>query len=137
MALVIMTVEILLGRSSSVAGFRRGCCRMELLWFVDSHIPEAISLHPYSAFRVAKPQECISCLSWSRPWLWLGPGRVAALHIICSIVSTVVDYDAVRKETAAVFEEKVTEVRGLVGKLQKTQRAVEQALDQYEKVCSR
>ena len=49
---------------------------------------------------------------------------------------TVVDYDAVRKETAGAFEEKIVEVRGLVAKLQKTQRAAEQALDQYEKSCS-
>ena len=41
----------------------------------------------------------------------------------------VVDYDSLRKEVAAIFEEKVVEVQGLVAKLQKTQRAAEQALD--------
>ena len=49
---------------------------------------------------------------------------------------TVVDYDVVRKETASAFEEKILEVRGLVAKLQKTQRAAEQALGQYEKSCA-
>ena len=49
---------------------------------------------------------------------------------------TVVDYDAVRKETASAFDEKIVEVRGLVAKLQKTQRAAEQTLDQYEKSCT-
>ena len=47
----------------------------------------------------------------------------------------VVDYDAVRAETAAVFEARALEVRTLVTKLQKTQRAAEQVLDQYEKSC--
>ena len=46
------------------------------------------------------------------------------------------DYDALRKETAAVFDAKVGEVKELVSKLQKTQKAAEQALDQYEKACS-
>ena len=41
----------------------------------------------------------------------------------------VVDYDALRKNTAAVFDAKVQEVRGLVEKLQKTQRAAEQTLE--------
>ena len=45
----------------------------------------------------------------------------------------VADYDGLRKETAAVFDAKVGEVKDLVSKLQKTQKAVEQALDQYEK----
>ena len=48
----------------------------------------------------------------------------------------VADYDGLRKETAAVFDAKVGEVKDLVSKLQKTQKAVEQALDQYEKSCS-
>jgi hypothetical protein len=43
----------------------------------------------------------------------------------------VVDYDALRKEVSAVLADKTTEVQGLVAKLQKTQRAAEQALDKY------
>merc|ERR1711862_242172 len=43
----------------------------------------------------------------------------------CAPVS---DYDALRKETAAVFDAKVGEVKELVSKLQKTQKAAEQAL---------
>ena len=43
--------------------------------------------------------------------------------------ATVVDYDALRKSTAAVFDVKVQEVKGLVAKLQKTQRAAEQTLE--------
>ena len=39
------------------------------------------------------------------------------------------DYDGLRKEVAAVFADKVMEVQTLVAKLQKTQRAAEQALD--------
>ena len=42
----------------------------------------------------------------------------------------VVDYDALRKNTAAVFDAKAQEVRGLVEKLQKTQRAAEQTLEE-------
>ena len=41
----------------------------------------------------------------------------------------VVDYNGLRKEVAAAFADKVGEVQGLVAKLQKTQRAAEQALD--------
>jgi len=44
-------------------------------------------------------------------------------------LSTVVDYDALRKSTAAAFDVKVQEVKGLVEKLQKTQRAAEQTLE--------
>ena len=47
--------------------------------------------------------------------------------IVC--FSTVVDYDALRKSTAAAFDVKVQEVKGLVEKLQKTQRAAEQTLE--------
>ena len=43
----------------------------------------------------------------------------------------VVDYDAMRKGMAATFDEKIVEVRGLVTKLQKTQRAAEQTLEKY------
>ena len=43
--------------------------------------------------------------------------------------ATVVDYDALRKSTAAVFDVKIQEVKGLVEKLQKTQRAAEQTLE--------
>lgn len=39
------------------------------------------------------------------------------------------DYDSMRKNMATVFDEKLLEVRGLVTKLQKTQRAAEQTLD--------
>ena len=41
----------------------------------------------------------------------------------------VVDYNGLRKEVAAAFADKIVEVQGLVAKLQKTQRAAEQALD--------
>ena len=77
-----------------------------------------------SSFGVRSPRNigfCWSCSNASCQCLPLHP--------------TVVDYDAVRKETASAFEEKIVEVRGLVAKLQKTQRAAEQALDQYEKSC--
>lgn len=52
------------------------------------------------------------------------------------VIFAVADYDSLRKETAAVFDAKVGEVKDLVSKLQKTQKAAEQALDQYEKSCS-
>lgn len=45
------------------------------------------------------------------------------------LFSPVVDYDALRKNTATVFDAKVQEVRGLVDKLQKTQRAAEKTLE--------
>ena len=59
---------------------------------------------------------------------------LAYLSSVCA--APVVDYDAVRKDTASAFEEKIVEVRGLVAKLQKTQRAAETALDKYEKSCT-
>jgi hypothetical protein len=43
----------------------------------------------------------------------------------------VTDYDAMRKNMAATFDGKVAEVRDLVAKLQKTQRAAEQTLEKY------
>ena len=43
----------------------------------------------------------------------------------------VVDYDALRKEVVTVFADRAAQVQGLVAKLQKTQRAAEQALDRY------
>ena len=46
-------------------------------------------------------------------------------------VFAVLDYDALRKETAVAIGEKIDVVRGLVVKVQKTQRAAEEALDKY------
>jgi hypothetical protein len=43
----------------------------------------------------------------------------------------VVDYDGVRREVSSIFAEKAAEVQSLVAKLQKTQRAAEQALDKF------
>ena len=45
------------------------------------------------------------------------------------IFFSVVDYDAMRKSMATVFDGKIQEVRSLVTKLQKTQRAAEQTLE--------
>ena len=56
-----------------------------------------------------------------------------AINYMSSLFCTapVVDYDAMRKSMAAIFDEKIVEVRGLVTKLQKTQRAAEQTLEKY------
>jgi hypothetical protein len=43
----------------------------------------------------------------------------------------VIDYDALRKEVTAVFADRAAQVQALVVKLQKTQRAAEQALDKH------
>ena len=43
----------------------------------------------------------------------------------------VVDYDALRKDVVNIFSDKASEVQRLVTKLQKIQRAAEQALDRY------
>lgn len=56
----------------------------------------------------------------------LEPSSTEAAWNFCA---PVVDYDGLRKEVSAIFEDKVVEVQGLVAKLQKTQRAAEQALD--------
>ena len=45
------------------------------------------------------------------------------------IAFSVVDYDAMRAEAKDVFDSKIAEVHVLVARLQKTQRAAEQALD--------
>ena len=47
-------------------------------------------------------------------------------------VLSVVDYDVMRKSMATVFDGKIQEVRSLVSKLQKTQRAAEQTLEKYD-----
>jgi len=43
----------------------------------------------------------------------------------------VVDYDGVRRDVSSIFADKAAEVQSLVAKLQKTQRAAEQALDKF------
>lgn len=48
----------------------------------------------------------------------------------------VVDYDGMRREVSSIFVDKAAAVQSLVSKLQKTQRAAEQALDKYEKTCA-
>merc|ERR1712032_983434 len=73
-----------------------------------------------------------------RPWCYveaqlLGANGGAPAWNYCA---PVVDYDAMRAEAKDVFDLKVGEVRGLVARLQKTQRAAEQALDLYEQHCT-
>merc|ERR1712093_199653 len=60
----------------------------------------------------------------------------SAAEAAWNLCAPVTDYDGLRKEVAAIFADKVVEVQGLVAKLQKTQRAAEQALDKYEKTCA-
>ena len=43
----------------------------------------------------------------------------------------IIDYDGVRQEVSNIFADKAAEVQSLVAKLQKTQRAAEQALDKF------
>lgn len=43
----------------------------------------------------------------------------------------VVDYDGMRREVSSIFVDKAAAVQSLVAKLQKTQRAAEQALDKF------
>ena len=47
----------------------------------------------------------------------------------------VIDYDVLRMELKEVFTEKVDEVRFALSRLQKAQRAAEQALDMYDGCC--
>merc|ERR1740123_1320931 len=73
-----------------------------------------------------------------RPWCYvetqlLGANGGGPAWNYCA---PVVDYDAMRAEAKDVFESKIGEVRGLVARLQKTQRAAEQALDLYEQHCA-
>ena len=46
-----------------------------------------------------------------------------------SALFAVLEYDALRKEVGAIFADKTDEVRDVVGKLHKTQRAAEETLD--------
>jgi len=55
--------------------------------------------------------------------------EASAAEAAWNFCAPVVDYDALRKDVAAVFADKTVEVQGWVAKLQKTQRAVEQTLD--------
>merc|ERR1712032_1764824 len=73
-----------------------------------------------------------------RPWCYvetqvLGASGDAPAWNYCA---PVIDYDAMRAEAKAVFDSKLGEVRGLVVRLQKTQRAAEQALDLFEQHCA-
>ena len=81
--------------------------------------------------------------------------EASAAEAAWNFCAPVVDYDGLRKEVATAFDDKIVEVQGLVARLQKTQRAAEQALDKrvsyhmllhsvvvftcgvrYEKTCS-
>lgn len=55
--------------------------------------------------------------------------EASAAEAAWNFCAPVADYDGLRKEAAAAFADKVVEVQGLVARLQKTQRAAEQALD--------
>ena len=55
--------------------------------------------------------------------------EASAAEAAWNFCAPVVDYDGLRREAAAAFADKVVEVQGLVARLQKTQRAAEQALD--------
>ena len=72
-----------------------------------------------------------------------------AAEVAWNFCLPVTDYDGLHMEVAAIFKDKVVEVQCLVAKLQKTQRAAEQALDKcvltgagphwsrrYEKTCA-
>ena len=53
----------------------------------------------------------------------------SAAEAVWNFCLPVTDYDGLHMEVAAIFKDKVVEVQCLVAKLQKTQRAAEQALD--------
>ena len=65
------------------------------------------------------------CLHFACDKLLEASGAEAAWNFCAPVV----DYDGLRKEVAAALADKIVEVQGLVAKLQKTQRAAEQALD--------
>ena len=88
-----------------------------------------------------------------RPWCYV-EAQVPAMHYshVCCVLlravsgklldasateaawnycTPVTDYDALRKEVTAVFADRAAQVQALVVKLQKTQRAAEQALDKH------
>merc|ERR1712187_610137 len=73
-----------------------------------------------------------------RPWCYveaqLGVIGSAAAWEYCA---PAVDYDAVRGAAAAKLTEENNEIKSLVTKLQKAQRAAEAALDLYQRKCSR
>merc|ERR1711935_888926 len=71
-----------------------------------------------------------------RPWCYVEAQLLAlSVEAAWNYCTPVVDYDALRKEVAAVLEERAATVQGIVAKLQRTQRAAEQALDKYERTC--
>merc|ERR1719498_1142934 len=72
-----------------------------------------------------------------RPWCYveaqlLGGDASSSSWNYCA---PVVDYDQLRKEAGEMSKAKAEQVQGLVAKLQKTQRAAEDALDKYAKAC--
>ena len=77
---------------------------------------------------IARGQSICSCSQRRAFGELLGTDAADAAWNYCA---PVVDYDALRKEVVTIFADRASEVQGLVVKLQKTQRAAEQALDQY------
>jgi len=72
-----------------------------------------------------------------RPWCYVEAQLLgSSVEVAWDYCSPVVDYDVLRKEAAEVFQDKIVQVQGVVAKLQRTQRAAEQALDKYEKTCA-
>ena len=72
-----------------------------------------------------------------RPWCYveaqlLGTDVAETAWNHCA---SVVDYGALRKDVVTILAERAAEVQGLVTKLQKTQRAAEETLDRYAKIC--
>lgn len=73
-----------------------------------------------------------------RPWCYVEAQLLEtnAAGAAWNFCAEVIDYDALRKEAGTSIADKTAEIRTLVGKLHKTQRAAEEALDKYEKVCA-
>ena len=70
-----------------------------------------------------------------RPWCYVEPqllGGGAAWNYCAAVVN----YDDLRLRAKASFAKQIEQARGYVSKLQKAQRAGEQALDMFQKHCA-
>jgi hypothetical protein len=71
-----------------------------------------------------------------REWCYVEAQLLSPSLAAWGFCAPAADYDAARAKAASAFAGKVIDVRALVSKLQKTQRAAEKALDLYVSKCS-
>lgn len=70
-----------------------------------------------------------------RPWCYV-ESQLLGADAAWNYCAAVVNYDGARSRAKASFATQIEEARGYVSRLQKAQRAGEQALDMFQKHCA-